>query len=317
MSHETLDVTELTSEGGAAHYASKTLPFMSKRVSLDCLFLGLGSVVGFLMLFAVGTTYSSLWAKFALVPFLTWFLLLSFSMGHEGMHGNVVRGGKAARFINACLSTLFTGMTLASWHGFSYSHAVHHRFTNDPEKDSNWWVVRWIGWGAIATVLLAPFWENGKNISMAVQNKRWDVLGQIAAYFAAAAAILTVLALNVGWQNVLILWVLPGYLNYGAVVYFVGYAPHHKQARDIQNGDYESHEKIYLRHPVVQGLVTILYFGNNYHSLHHVYPRVPMHRFGPLARDFCAIQDAGGTPAGAAAAAAANDPSPKTETQAA
>jgi beta-carotene hydroxylase len=94
------------------------------------------------------------------------------------------------------------------------------------------------------------------------------------------------------WIEGLALFVLAWLIGAAAVLYLFAYAVHQPPR---QEGRYVNTSTILLAGPL-HSLVTSLWMFQNYHSIHHLFPRVPFYRYGQLYEKIAGVMAAKGAP---------------------
>jgi fatty acid desaturase len=242
-------------------------------VAWPTLLLGSGIVAGELGLWGAALTgHLPLWVGFFVATALGY---SAFTVMHEAVHGNI-HGDKAAmRPISEALGWL-AGITLfAPLPLFRVLHLRHHSFTNHGEKDPDHWVK---GGNALSIALRCAsifphyffdFFVGASSNSDAARAAR---ITSLIGFFSMVALAVALSVLGFGVE-VLTLWVLPA-LTASALLAFafdwLPHAPHTERRR-------------YLDTRVMEGSgLALLLFFQNYHLIHHLYPRVPFYRYRAL-----------------------------------
>jgi len=187
---------------------------------------------------------------------------LTFTVWHEGIHQTLARG----RRLNDVLGRLGAIPVFISYDRLRVHHLLHHRFTNEPHKDPDYWQIRGPFWA------LALRYFAGERESRALCRAASPSEGSSRAdhvQILASLGVLAVLSWVSPWSA---LWaiVVPRLALCYVHAFYLNYLPHvglpagrHQGARMITVGRATSW--LMLQH--------------NYHALHHAFPAIPWHRY--------------------------------------
>lgn len=199
----------------------------------------------------------------------------SFTVMHEAVHGNIHGDHTAMRPLSELLGWL-AGITLfAPLPLFRVLHLRHHSFTNHPEKDPDHWVK---GQSALSVALrcLTIFPHYFRDFFLGLTSRTDQArASRNASLLSFAMMVLAALALSaIGFgREVLSLWVLPAVLASGLLAFAFDWLPH---APHVER-------RRFLDTRIIEGrALSALLFFQNYHLIHHLYPRVPFYRYRAL-----------------------------------
>jgi len=251
--------------------------------------LVLSAFVANFWLFSVGLV--PLWAATLIYAALTY---MSYTPLHEAAHGNIHGSHERLQWLNDLCGYLVAPLIMIPYSTHTVEHFTHHRYTNQPDKDPDY-LISGMRHGFLAfvacgikflwmqnTFLFRDYW--------ATAPRRERVI-----YFAEVT-------LAIGWRlaflalipaaSTLVLLVA-GYLA-GAffTVYWFAYRPHLPYDEPARYRNTTS-----LIMPVWMKPLEWFWFGQNLHSIHHAFPRVPFYRYHTLFREIEPIMRAHGTPA--------------------
>ncbi len=219
----------------------------------------------------------------------------SYTILHETVHTNVSGFGQPARWYNEVLGYV-SGFIMAiplSIHRIT--HLAHHRRTNDPEADPDM-VMAIEGRPGLAslsvaslrsivkqyTFFLGPAW------SRTTTRDRRVAISEIVVAVGGRVA----LAMAGYPMEVLVLTVFANLLGNFIVVALFAVAVHHP---NTEQGRYLDTSTIVFR-GWLNGPITWLWLWQNYHSVHHLFPRVPFYRYAALFDRIGGIMAARGAP---------------------
>lgn len=232
----------------------------------------------------------SLWAG---CPLLAAIFYMSYTPVHEAAHGNIHGDHDGLKWVNDACGYLCAQLIMVPYSTHRVEHFTHHRYTNQPDKDPDY-VVSGMGNGPIAFVTSAArfLWVQ---ITFLFQDY-WTTapLREKAAYCAE-------LTLALGWRLALLfvmpltMWlvlILGAYLlAVFFTIYWFAYRPHHPYQDAARYRNTNS-----LIMPSWMKPLEWFWLGQNLHSIHHAFPRVPFYRYHRLFRDIEPVMRAHGGP---------------------
>lgn len=251
-------------------------------------FAVLTGFVGNLILFAAG--YTPLWAAALVYAILTY---MSYTPLHEAAHGNINGGDDRSKWLNDLCGYVVAPVITVPFSTHTVEHFTHHRYTNQPNKDPDY-VVSGMRHG------LLSFLRSGFGF-LWVQNSFL-----FRDYWATATRREKVIffvevAFSLGWRALFLLSVptlaalallVIGYLA-GAffTAYWFAYRPHLPYEDSARYRNTNS-----LIMPIWMKPIEWFWLGQNLHSVHHLFPRVPFYRYHALHRRIEHVMRAYGTP---------------------
>lgn len=224
--------------------------------------------------FLVDAGVISFWLGALLMALLTY---VAYTALHEAVHGSISGSHRNARWVNELVGYACALVLAAPLTAHRHEHLAHHRHTNDPESDPDY------GLSDLNRSPLAAVNAAAKGI---FENYRYYIshrwangnVSQDRAFCAEIAAIigarLLVIAL-VDPATALALFAVGGL---GGVV-LLGYLFAnlvHDPYQDV--GRYVDTATI-LAPPRLNTAMTWLWLFQNYHSIHHLFPRVPFYHY--------------------------------------
>lgn len=223
-----------------------------------------------------------LWAKISAMVPLTILAAYGLNMlgflGHEGTHGSLLKNRKAS-----AIAGIFFASAVVSYFemGFAMSHWNHHRFTNQPDDPdigpvshlTTWWqriLLSRIIYNTLYfkyTVIMALGKPNPLKYKMAYPVKDQILFARLNLLFAALwlAGYIAVAVVNLDAAIFGIVLPLITVKFIGACQIYIDHA----------GLDDKLFNNAYSR---TSPLMTILFFGANYHLEHHAYPGIPCYR---------------------------------------
>ncbi len=232
---------------------------------------------------AGATGHIPLWAAAVANTVLAY---LAFTPLHDASHGAVAGGHKRFLWLETVIGWLSGFVLIAPFPAFRALHLRHHGHTNDPEKDPDYWVAAntplvvaakclTILPHYVACFLFNPSRSTDKHKRLTIPVLvTWLLIPALAAPFGHAL-------------TALVLYTLPAWLALGLLAFLFDYLPHRPHNA---RGRFVDTRVILLKG---FGALTM---NQSYHSVHHLWPRIPFYRYSTFfweAKDYLASQ---GTP---------------------
>ena len=221
-----------------------------------------------------------LWPLWVSLIFSTIAIYVNYTPLHEAVHGNIAAGNRNLTWANEVIGTI-SGIIF--FHGFALhrvTHLAHHANTNDPDRDPDHWAhgPPSLALAARCLTILVPHERFGWQITAAAANGRPAMLRGFAEraviYGGLAALILT------GHADAAILAVgLPAILASGALAFLFDWLVHQPHAAHVSDRYRATNAFLFARG---HRTITVLYLWQNYHLIHHLFPRVPFYRYGKV-----------------------------------
>jgi len=214
----------------------------------------------------------SLWLATPIVSLLVYAI---YTPMHEAVHQNV--SGRNAQF--AWLDWLL-GFIAGFMLGFPFmvhkrEHFAHHRSTNDPELDPDWIYAGPPGLKTATRGLRAIkaqySWYLGAVWPGSSLKDKIILLCEIALIVGSRVGLLAA-----GYfAEFLLLGVLANVLGVLLTVYLFAWLPHHTH----ENKERYTNTSTYHSDGFFGRMATTLWLWQNYHSIHHLFPKVPFFRY--------------------------------------
>ena len=240
--------------------------------------LGFVATIGYVTVpFLVSFSLLSAWLAMPLMMLLTY---ASYTVLHEAVHGSISGSKQSLRWLNELLGYMAAFVVFIPLTGHRHEHLAHHRHTNDAGSDPDLVVARMTAspLAPLRTVertlrsqyayYLQNRWANGQK----GQNLRFCL--EIAAAVLLRVGIIMLTSVPV----TLLLFAAAGMGGILLTMYLFAYLVHfpHKKV-----GRYVDTSTILVGGPSGK-VVTCLWLFQNYHSIHHLFPRVPFYRYAAL-----------------------------------
>lgn len=196
----------------------------------------------------------------------------SFTVMHDAGHGSLIQVGSRLKKLEAMIGWLASiPLLIAPYRLFQKIHDRHHAFTNDPERDPDhysfgdkWYLV----------VLNSLFIPLQYHIMSVTTLRHLKVIratySSSLLYLVLVVGSLAMLASSGYAREVMYFAVAPAIIAVFFLAMFFDYIPHHP------------HKSLgrYHNTRIFPGRIgNIVLLGQNYHLIHHLYPRVPWYRY--------------------------------------
>ncbi len=217
---------------------------------------------------AVGFGLLPTWAGFVLATTAAY---LAFTVMHEAAHGNIHGNRRDLAWLGTLLGWVSGLVLLAPYPAFRVLHLRHHSYTNDPQRDPDFFVAGPAPLAFVKALFTIPayyreFLLGPTSFSREGRRQRPQVLAGLAGHLMVAAAG----SLIGHGELVLMLWLLPAVAATTLLAFLFDWLPHRHHDR---RGRY--HDTRAIDHWVLD----VLMLGQNLHLVHHLYPRVPWFRY--------------------------------------
>lgn len=200
---------------------------------------------------------------------------------HEASHGNIAGKDRRWTWLNHLIGFVNGLVLMHDYRAFRYLHRIHHRETNDDALDPDRWVkvqhplnvlfrcftiVPFYFYYFFRTVVFKP--SGPGNVGLAVY-----VLGMYAAIVC-----FTVWSGRQGyWAEVAMLWLLPHWIGSAIIIYLFAFVPH----RPHTSKERYLNSRIHSISGLWGWVANAVYIMQNYHLVHHLYPRIPFYNYRP------------------------------------
>jgi beta-carotene hydroxylase len=219
---------------------------------------------------------------------------LSYTVLHEAAHGTISGSHQSRRWINEWLGYAAAWILMIPLTAHRHEHLAHHRNTNQADGDPDF---------VVSDMARSPLGAVGVALKVALSqysyyaNHRWGRgprSQDVTLCLEIAAALVPRLALiGAGfWVEGLALFVLAWSLGLALTLYLFAYlvhTPHESVGRYVDTSTI-------LVDGFLGKIVTGLWVYQNYHSIHHLFPRVPFYRYPSLFEEIEDTMVAKGAP---------------------
>ncbi len=243
---------------------------IAQTVDLRTVALGLVAAGAWVANLALVLGGGPLWFSVPLGAFASVAMLIVL---HEAAHGSAARN----RILNGLIGRLAMPFVspFCSFPTFRFLHGQHHGNTNDgAETDPDHFVTDAPAW---QLPLRWIFFDVGY-LQFYLRRLRARPLGEVLESTACALAfdaVVVVVLVSGGASGLLLAWLLPQRIAFLAIGWGFAWLPHHG-LEGAQAGEEARKTRARIG---MEWLLTPLFFAQNYHLLHHLYPRIPFHRY--------------------------------------
>ncbi|ULQ47888.1 fatty acid desaturase [Flagellatimonas centrodinii] len=232
----------------------------------------------------------SLWLAIPLYAALTY---MSYTPLHEAAHGNIHGGQDRLQWLNDLCGYLVAPLIMVPYSTHKVEHFTHHRYTNQPEKDPDY-VVSNMRHGFVSfliygfrflwvqnTFLFRDYWAT------APRRERLAYFAEVGFAIGWRVAFVVL----VGQTSALVLLVAGYFVGAFFTAYWFAYRPHLPYDESAR---YRNTNSLFM--PRWMKPLEWFWLGQNLHSVHHLFPRVPFYRYHALHRRIEPAMRAHGTP---------------------
>ncbi len=233
----------------------------------------------------------SLWLAVPIVAALTY---ASYTVAHDSIHGSISGNNPSFKWLNRAMGYLAAWILMIPLTAHRHEHMDHHRHTNDPERDPDYPVAGMRG-SVVGAVKAAIRIVYGQFSHYSRYRWRQAPARQNVVLFVEtlAAAVPRIAVFASGfWLEGLLLFGLAWLIGVMGLLYLFAYIVHRPHD---QVGRYVDTSTIVLKGPFGP-LLTWLWCFQNYHTIHHLFPRVPFYHYARLYHEIEEILVAKGTP---------------------
>jgi len=164
-------------------------------------------------------------------------------------------------------------------------HLMHHRETNDDELDPDHWVkVKHPLAVLFRCFTIVPFYHHFFFQKIALNPKEpanFNTTAHVMAVYGVLYALAFWLCAFGYWREVLMLWLGPHWIGSAIIIYFFAYLPH--KPHDTKD-KWRATKIVKVSGPAAR-LVNWLYLFQNYHLIHHLFPRIPFYLYPDAFQD--------------------------------
>lgn len=204
---------------------------------------------------------------------------LLFTPMHEACHKNIAGKRRDLAKIESLIGWISGLVILVPKPLFQHLHNEHHKHTNNPEEDPDFWVASRnplvIVFKCLTIFFDYLYWfVKKRNVILKEKNGARDV---VLTWITLALIAVTLVATGqlFGYQYPILLWIVPAWLALGLLAFAFDWLPHHPHSIRQRYLD----TRIILK----PGLTALL-CSQNMHLIHHLYSGIPYYHYGNAYR---------------------------------
>lgn len=213
------------------------------------------------------------------LPCSTWCIFAIFTPVHDAVHGAV---SSAHPWLNGLVGRIGGVVFFAPFPAFRHVHLLHHKHTNDPKKDPDYWsgsgptLLKPLRWVSQELHYYVPYFADVPSLPLA--NSLESILTVVTSWSS--------IIYLVGWSPwssaVIWYWLIPHRVAVFFLAFTFDYVPHRPHQISSAQDPYRSTSKIsgVFRAGDCNLDWPLLY--QNYHNIHHLYPSVPFYRYSRI-----------------------------------
>jgi len=235
----------------------------SQRFQWEMILIGLGQAVIWLSLWPlVLNGFIDLWVGFLIASLCACFAYLP---SHEAQHGNYSRGNSKLRWLDGFVGHITLITLIYPYHLLRVTHMKHHAYTNDPEKDPDYFNAHTSSvLKVIKNVLDGSTLNFGKYLEVFSADKAFVNSFEKAIPIALLYRFILLVLVIIFPLETLLLWWLPAKIGSVYTTVFFSYFPHLGTSTGrYQNTRFWTHwMPRYLNHSM------------QLHFIHHLHPSI-------------------------------------------
>jgi len=196
-------------------------------------------------------------------------IYLMYTVIHEAAHGNIDGGDRRFARLEETFGWIGSALLLFPYPAFRAIHFRDHANPNDPEKDPDNWVAGSNALDVLFRCLTVSLVYHALMLRTDSRSIRKARPAYFIGMFVLGALLTTTWMAGLFWYA-LMLWIVPALLAGTVLALLFAWLPHHP------HGDQGRMTSSCI---LLLPLITFPLMGQNYHLLHHLYPRVPFYRY--------------------------------------
>lgn len=197
---------------------------------------------------------------------------------HQAVHGNLSGNPQKATWLDELIGSLASVLSMTQFTMHKAAHLMHHSNTNDSKRDPDNVFgddkPHQVLWGTFFITINQNIWYFNTRWAGATLADKLRVVSQASATIGLRVTIAVA-----GYPvEALLFSVLPGVLGAMFTTFVFAWAVHqpHENQKRYQN------TSTFVFNRWVDTPITYLWLFQNYHSIHHLFPRVPFHQYRNL-----------------------------------
>jgi len=212
-----------------------------------------------------------------------------FTVMHDAGHGSIIQMNSPFKPMEKIMGWLTSlPFLVVPYVFFQKIHDRHHAFTNDPDRDPDHYYFTDTWYGVVLNCLLLPiqYYILGVTKLRHIKAIRGTLLTTLIYQCTIFATLGGFTYLGYGTE-VLYFALIPLPLTVFALAMTFDYIPHHP---------HKSLDRFHDTRIYPSKLLNLLMLGQNYHLLHHMYPRLPWYQYQSVYKEILPYLEENGAP---------------------
>ena len=230
----------------------------------------------------------------AAVPVMAFLTYAAYTVLHDAVHGTISGSNTSLRWLNEAMGYIAAWIVMIPLTAHRHEHLAHHRHTNSPVDDPDYPVAQMTRSPLLAFTAIVKMYIGQYRLYI---KTRWSKASRTQnlylclEVFAALAPRLAFMSAGYLFEG-LALFVVAWFVGLTVLMFLFAYivhTPHESQGRYVDTSTI-------LVDGLAGRLVTLLWGYQNYHAIHHLFPRVPFYTYRALYEEIEPIMVAKGAP---------------------
>jgi len=248
---------------------------MTGGIAVPTILVSLAAITGLLLftsLAIAGTIPAWLASLLNIVCFVA-----AYTGVHEAIHQNFHGKNSRYRILNDIFGIVLMFPFFHSFTMHKYVHLQHHAHTNDLEKDPDAWMAVNGFFPILVHASTLVFYYFIYTVRMKLREPNPGPFLRRAALETLAPVVIALILTAMGYGLIiLVVWVAPALITVAILGVFLDWLVHHPH----QGNTRFSTTRIFAAPPGLLGkLLNWAYFFQNYHLIHHLFPRAPFYHY--------------------------------------
>jgi beta-carotene hydroxylase len=281
-----MNITELDDE------ARPIVAKYTGEMAWPTVFLGIADIAAFvLVLYLAISGAIPLWLGMVLNSFV---LYACQTPLHDAIHGAINGRDKRWTWLNNLIGGACGFILMHEFKMFRHLHTLHHTEVNDPRGggDPDTWVFGGNIFSVLLRCLTTPLRYHYYFFRYVLPRKEnFAVTMHIVLMYNIIYGIAFWLSVAGYWREVLMLWLIPHFIATAMIIFFFGYLVHDEKALER----FRDSKVLFFRGRLAN-IIDHLWFFQDFHLIHHLYPRVPYYRYRKLFNELRPVLEKAGSP---------------------
>jgi len=220
------------------------------------------------------------------VTLSSYFFYMMYTPLHEAVHQNISGKNNKFKFLNPLFGSISAAFYLHSYTQHKWSHLEHHKHANNPDLDPDY-IIKGPTWASIAArgffILLIKdfFYIRNEGVKESNKAKIAMRIGTIESIIPIVILVVLTNVFNLPWYHFFISYVLPLLFAVMLLGIFFDYLVHMPHQSKQKFGD----TNIIRTNKWLDAPMTWVWLYQNYHGMHHLFPRLPFYKYKKVFLD--------------------------------